>query len=143
MNKMNKLLRCVPYVLVGIIHLFAWVQILAGANEPGLRHYLALLLLAINGVLYFKKHQQALILTALILVLSSLNLIELYTYTGWYSWFVRLGGWEVSLPGLQWKSVGLLLLYALMTGRYWVNKYMDKKYGKLETSEQDVNGTSL
>lgn len=134
--KWKWLLRCLPFVLVCVIHVLTWLQLLSGANEPVFRHYLALLLVVINGFLYFKKPHKALLLTALILVLSALNLIELYTYVNRSSLIIVLAKWELSTPGLQWHSVGLLLIYLLCTGRYWVNTYMDKKYGKIELEER-------
>ncbi|BAV07769.1 hypothetical protein SAMN05421788_103119 [Filimonas lacunae] len=129
MNK-KTLFRYIPFVIIVIIHLYAWVVIATTDKEPAIGQWAALLLIGVNLLLYIKKMAYGLLATAIILVLSSLSIIEIYAHTITGSFFVRIGQLELATPHIQWRSVGLLVLYCILNFNYWIELYADYKYGE-------------
>jgi len=88
--------------------------------------YVALALVAINAVLYFVRYKPAVLLTALILILATFNLLSFFTIIQ-TSGLTIMG---VSTPEIQLKSLLLLVIYCVINFNLLINWYLDMKEEK-------------
>lgn len=124
----KKKIRYMPFLIISIIHFYTWIRIVFTDNDATSKHVVALLLICTNLFLYIKKMSYGLLATAIILLLSSLSLIDIYTNTIVSSYFIKIGRIELSTPNVQWRSVLILLLYFILNINYWIDAYADFKY---------------
>jgi hypothetical protein len=118
-----------PFLLVCGIMLYTWGEFLfAGNYLPRWQHWLALVLVAGNGVLYFLRYRTAVWVTGIILLLATVNLLSFFIVIS--AWWITIGG--VSTPDIQPWSLLLLVIYGVVNFSTLTNWYLDRKYGPVE-----------
>ena len=84
---------------------------------------MALALVVINVGLYFVRYKQAVLLTGIILILATVNLLSFFTIIQ-TSGLTIMG---VSTPEIQLKSLLLLVIYCAINFNLLMNWYLDMK----------------
>lgn len=95
-------------MLVVAIMLYTWCAIAFTNVAATLPHYVALVLVIVNGLLYFNYYKVPVLLTGAILLLATFNLITFYSST---STFVLNIGQTFSLEFQYWSLLLLVVLY--------------------------------
>jgi hypothetical protein len=113
----------IPFFVLSLIVIFTWFQILTTENAATWKHYAGLSLLIINGVVYFFNHKLAVLLTGLILILATFNLLAFFTITE--TSFIRVG--KIETPEIQLKSLLLLVIYFVINFNSIVDWLLDAK----------------
>ncbi len=132
MSNLKKLLLILPYLLLAGIVIYAWVLFIKGIYSPEWRHWAALILVVLNGVLYLRWIKQAVVFTGVVLMVATINLLAFFPAIS--SWSVGIGA--VHTPGIQPGSLLLLVVYTIINGRYLVNLYLDRKEARLKLKEE-------
>jgi hypothetical protein len=123
MSKRKKIMSFIPFLLVGVLMLFAWFEILTTEYIATWRHYVGLVLVGGNVVLYFIRYKQAIVLTGIILILATFNLLSFFTITP--TSYLTVKG--ISTPEIQLKSLLLLIIYGVVNTELLMNWYLDMK----------------
>jgi len=121
MNMKKRIINSIPFLIVGIIVLYAWVQIMTTEYAATWRQYVALALVGINAVLYFVKFKHAILLTGVILLLATFNLLSFFTVV--QTSYMRIV--NVTTPEIQLKSLALLVIYGVINFNFLVDWYLD------------------
>ena len=110
LNKRQKLVAVLPFIVVCIIMLYTWIKFAANIYLPTGRHYVALALIIVNAFLYFARFRLAVLLTGVILVLATVNLLCIFAViqTSW----IRIG--SVSTPDIQLWSLLILAVWFVL-----------------------------
>jgi hypothetical protein len=122
----NRIIPSIPFLIISLIVLYTWFEIITTEYIATWRHYVALTLIAINAVLYFVRYKPAVLLTGLILILATFNLLSFFTIIQ-TSGLTIMG---VSTPEIQLKSLLLLVIYCVINFNILINWYLDMKEGK-------------
>lgn len=117
MNKM-KIVRLIPFIILWILLITTWISIWKGNYIGTLKHQIALMMLIINLVVYFFRFKLSLMLTGLILILLTFNLIAVSFRIEATSFYFGIGGIELSTPYIQGWSLLLLILYLCINLNY-------------------------
>jgi len=127
----NKIVRVIPFLTIIVIVAYTWFQILTTEYTAMWRHYVALVLILINAALYFWKYNQAIIVTGIILLLGTFNLLSFFTiiHTSYF------GFGSVTTPEIQTGSLLLLAIYAVFNLTLLINWYLDFKEKKAENQK--------
>lgn len=64
--KLKRLLHSIPFLIISGIMLYSWIEFVSGKYISMWRHYLALILIAVNAVLYFVRFRETVILTGVL-----------------------------------------------------------------------------
>jgi hypothetical protein len=111
--------------------LYTWFEITTTECIATWRHYTALALIGVNMMLYFLRYKQAILLTGAILILATFNLLSFFTIIQTF----YLGFWSLTTPGIQLKSLLLLVIYCLVNFNLLANWYLDIKEGLKKVEE--------
>jgi hypothetical protein len=128
----KRILSLIPFLIISFIILYTWAEIFKTNYTATFKHYVTLLLIMTNGVCYLVKYKLGIILTAIILILATFNLLSFYTVTQTSSLGINLGNREIKTPEIQLSSLFLLLLYCVINFNSLVKWYLDKKDNKEE-----------
>lgn len=131
---MNKKLfiRLIPFLILCSVHLYAMIWRTTRGNGITVVDVVVLILIAVNGWLYFKKIGYGLLGTISILLLSMFSIIEIYPYHSVTAYGVSLANRSVAIrtPEFQPRSLLLLVLLLILNGGFLMDWYADYKYGK-------------
>ena len=122
----RKIISLIPFLIICGIVIHTWVEFITTDYIATWRHYLALIAVAINAALYFVRYKQALLLTGLILILATFNLLSFFYDIK--TWVFGIGPLR-TLP-MELKSLLLLVIYCLVNFNFLINWYLDKKQEK-------------
>ncbi|SRR6185437_3528671 len=123
LNQRQKLIAVLPFIVVCVIMLYTWIEFAANRYLPTWRQYVALALVIVNAVVYFVRFRQAVLLTGIILVLATINLLCFFT-------FIQTSGitiGSVSTPGIQLWSLLILVGWFAMNYSNLINWSLDKQ----------------
>ncbi|MHA4811560.1 hypothetical protein ACX0G9_25920 [Flavitalea flava] len=127
----NRLLPAIPFLIISLIVLYTWFEIITTDYMATWRHYVALTLVAINAVLYFVRYKPAILLTGLILILATFNLLSFFSITQTAGLTIM----GVSSPEIQLKSLLMLVIYCAINYYLLINWYLDMKEEKAKTQK--------
>ena len=127
MTTRTKLLLMLPYFLTVAIVAYCWALFIARIYYPEWRHWVALVLVVINGVFYLRRLKTAVILTGILLVLATINLLAFFPTISWISIGAHSDTNAIYTPGIQLKSLLLLIFYAIMDGGFVADLYVGRK----------------
>lgn len=119
----KRIVSSIPFLIISLIVLYTWFQIITTEYIATWRHYVALALVVINVGLYFVRYKQAVLLTGIILILATVNLLSFFTIIQ-TSGLTIMG---VSTPEIQLKSLLLLVIYCAINFNLLMNWYLDMK----------------
>jgi len=119
------IVRIIPLLILGIILVYTWYTILTTEYYATVRHILALVLFAGNLILYFFRFRYAVLLTGVILILGTFNLLAFFPDITSTSFFVKIRDVEIATPSIQWKPLLLLIFYCTVNFNFLVNLYLD------------------
>lgn len=122
---MKQLARVSPFLIVGVILVYTWYIILTTEYFATTRHIIALVLWGINGLLYFLRFRYAIILTGVILILATFNLLAFFPEIAYSSYFVTIGGIKISTPNIQWWPLLILIFYCCVNYSFLIGLYTD------------------
>ena len=122
----TRIISAIPFLIISLVVLYTWFEIITTEYIATWRHYVALALVAINAVLYFVRYKPAVLLTGLILILATFNLLAFFTIIQ-TSGLTIMG---VSTPEIQLKSLLLLVIYCAINFNLLINWYLDMKEEK-------------
>ncbi len=127
----NKIISAIPFFTISIITLYTCFEIIATDYIATVKHYVAFILILINGVSYFIQYKFSIILTGIILILATVNLLSFYTVTQTSSVGINLGNIQIRTPEIQLWSLLILLLYSIINFNLVIDWYANiKKRGK-------------
>ena len=127
----NKIISALPFFIISIITLYKCFEIIATDHIATVKHYVAFILILINGVSYFIQYKFSIILTGIILILATVNLLSFYTVTQTSSVGINLGNIQIRTPEIQLWSLLILLLYSIINFNLVIDWYANiKKRGK-------------
>jgi hypothetical protein len=121
----NKLFTITPFVISIVVLLNTVFIIFIGNSTIMLSHYLAIVLIIINLYLYIKKYDWGIILTGIILILGTFNVIAFLTEEGTsFFFFIRVGEnkIKISTPDMQIKILLILIFYFCINGKVFRNQ---------------------
>ena len=121
-----KFIRIVPLAIVCVIMAFTWVNILTTDYFATLRHQVALVLVCLNLVLFFLNYKYSILFTGLILLLATFNLLAFFPSIESSAFFIRFGSKEIYAPSIQPRSLLLLLLYLGINFKYLYTSFSSK-----------------
>lgn len=113
MKSLKKIFSILPFAAISVIVLINWYTLITEQYLLSNKHIAALILIGINSIVYFFKHRLALLLTGIILVLSTFNLISLTVTVTTTSYFVTVGSLKISSPAIHWLSLLILAIFAI------------------------------
>lgn len=122
----TRIISAIPFLIISLVVLYTWFEIITTEYIATWRHYVALALVAINAVLYFMRYKPAVLITGLILILATINLLSFFT-------IIRTSGLTimgVSTPEIQLRSLLLLVIYCVINFNLLINWYLDMKEEK-------------
>ncbi|HEX9513364.1 MAG TPA: hypothetical protein VF939_22895 [Puia sp.] len=122
----KRIISSIPFLIISLIVLYTWFEIITTEYIATWRHYVALTLVAINAALYFVKYKKAVLLTGIILILATFNLLSFFTII--QTSFLGFG--SVTTPEIQLKSLLLLVIYCAINFNLLINWYLDMKEGR-------------
>jgi len=125
--KNKKLISAAPFFVWGIVMIYTWVTILVTGYFPTSRHVAAVLLFLLNGVLYFTRFKTAVLVTGTLLLVGVFDLLAFFPEDISSSFSIRIGTVEISTPGVQWKSLLLLLVYFGLNTPFLFSLYLEYK----------------
>ena len=125
MAKENKLIL-IPSILIGASLAYAWTIIITTELLATWKHYLGALFYIGIVTLFFKSVRNAIIATGVYLVLATFNLLAI-TSTITTNW-ITIG--PVSTPPVQLLSLGILVIYFLLSMGTLFEIYLDYKERK-------------
>jgi hypothetical protein len=114
----KKLLQLSPFLILSILMCNTWGTIAISHHFITPSHLFALGLFIINLIFYFFKFRIAIILTGIFIILSIFNVIALFPDIKSESYFIKIGGKEISTPMIEWSSFFLLVIYIIVNVRY-------------------------
>lgn len=123
----HKLINAIPFLIIVLIMLYTWFEIITTEYLATWQHYLTMILLIINGVLYFVRFRAAVLFTGIVLLLASFNLLTFYTITKTTSIGFNTGGSTIATPGIQWWSLLILIVYVFINFNLLADWYLDLK----------------
>jgi len=128
----KKIINGLPYCITAALLLYCWVNILVTDNAATLKHYAALILMLANGIVYFKSYKWAVLFTGVVLLLATVNLLSFYVATQTF-WFGIAG---VQMPEIQYWSLLLFVVYAVINYNLLVDWYLDYKESRKADEER-------
>ena len=127
MTKKN-VLRVLPLAVLTVILIYTWILFSISVDYyPTLRHILGLIAVSLNLVLYFFRFGKAVVLTGLILLAATFNLLAFFPDIDYASFFINIGELQIWTPSIQYKSLLLLIFYCLINFKFLLNLYLDYK----------------
>lgn len=132
----NKIISAIPFFIISIITLYTCFEIIATDYIATVKHYVAFILILINGVSYFIRYKFSIILTGIILVLATFNLLSCYTVTQTSSVGVNLGSTQLKTPEIQLWSLLILVFYCIINFNLLIEWYVDIKERKTKTRKE-------
>ena len=121
LNQLRKLIAALPFIAICAIMLYTWIEFSDNKYLPTWRQYVALPLVIVNAVVYFVRFRKAVLLTGIILVLATVNLLSFFT-------FVQTSGitiGSVSTPGIQLWSLLILVGWVALYYSNLINWRLD------------------
>ena len=119
--------RVIPFLILGIILVRTWYIIMTTEYYATSRHIIALIFFLGNLILYFFRFQYAILLTGIILILATFNLLVFFPDIAATSYFIKFGSREIGTPGIQWKILLLLIVYLIVNFDFFIELYLDFK----------------
>lgn len=122
----KKNLNLIPFLLIAVISVYSLVEFLTTNYIVTHKHYAAFILILANAFVYFFHRRLAVLLTVVILLLATMNLISFFVPI--YTVSFGIGG--ISTPDFQWRPLLLLTFYVIVNQRFffeWILDYQDKK----------------
>lgn len=126
---MKKYLKLIPFAIVCLLVCYTWFIILTTNKVASWKHNAALAIVSINLVLYFIRFSFGLLITGVLLLLATFNIISLLPETASTSYFIVIAGKEISTPPFQGSSLLLFVLYLFLTWNHF-REYFDSKRTK-------------
>lgn len=123
----NKVISALPFFIISIITLYTCFEIITTDYIATIKHYITFILIAINGIIYFVRYKFSVILTGIILVLATFNLLSFYTVTQTSSVGVNLGSTQLKTPEIQLWSLLILVFYCIINFNLLIEWYVDIK----------------
>lgn len=128
----KKIINVIPYLIAALVLLYCWINIIVTDNAATLRHYITLVLMLANSILYFKSYKWAVLFTGVILLLATVNLLTLYAAT--QTFYIAIAG--VQMPEIQYWSLLLLVVYGVINYNRLVDWYLDYREGRQDAAER-------
>lgn len=100
--------------MVIVVMCFTWGKILMTDYFATQKHYAALSACLLNALLYLFRFRYAVLITGLTLLLTTFNQLALFPAIERTSFFVKIGGNELSTPAVNIKSLALLITYLII-----------------------------
>jgi hypothetical protein len=122
--------RIMPFLILAVILGRTWYIIATTDYLAMMRHVFAIVFFAGNLLLYFIRWKYAILLTGVILVLATFNLLAFFPDVMFTAYFVKIGSVKIATPSIDWKSLLLLIFYCIVNGGFLFKLYIDKKRGK-------------
>lgn len=121
-----KFFRLIPFVLLGVIIIFTWVNIFTTDYFATVKHQLALVMVCLNFGIYFVNFRYGVLTTGIILLLAVFNLLAFFPSTVTATSFVKFGNTEVDLPSIQPNSLLLLLIFLIIDLKFLILSFKEK-----------------
>ncbi|WP_431209625.1 hypothetical protein ACQ86N_26190 [Puia sp. P3] len=123
---MKKFVYLVPFLIVAAVCVYTSILFMKGEYLANWKHYVAIALVVVNGVLYCFNRRVAVLTTGLILFAATFDLVELYAETNTVA--MRIFG--RSTPDIEWKSLLVLLLWGGLNLDYFIEWRLDVREAK-------------
>jgi hypothetical protein len=127
MNLSKNYIKLSPFIIVCIIMSYTIFSFIFIENFVTIHTYLALLLIAINAVIYLKNFEWGIAFTGILLILGLFNLVVFFTDIENFSvgFFVNLpnGKTEIKTPKIRLAVLLILGLYWLLNRQVFLNKF--------------------
>lgn len=124
----KKIILLIPFCLECIFVIYSCYIFATTEYFISIKHLIGFLLVFGNSFVYFKIFKYGLIITGFTLLLATFNAISLFPEISYFSYFINLAGLKISTPNIQGYSLLLLFIYAIITWKYFLNIYFDRKY---------------
>lgn len=111
-------LRIIPFLIIFLIISYTCFEILKAEYVFTTKHYLAIALIVINGILYFVRYKIAILLTGIILLLATFNVINIFTSVNLDAFGIKIGDKPIGTPPMQLWSLLILIIYFFINLRY-------------------------
>lgn len=123
----NKTIQIIPVLTLAGVLIYTWFIIMTTDYFATIKHQIGLGAFLVVVAFYFFKFKYGIILTGIFLILASFNAIAIFPVIISSSYFIKIGDVEITTPSIQWKSVLLLVLFFICTGKYLNNLYVEYK----------------
>lgn len=128
----KKIISIIPFFIATVFLLYCWEKIIAGENGITFRYTITLVLMVANAVLYFTNYKWAILLTGIILLLASSNLLSFYVATDTINFTV----FGIQTPDIQYWSFLQLIIYGVINYIMLVDWYLDYREGRQDAAER-------
>ena len=127
MKIQRKLLLLLSYLLLVGIMIYTWVLFITGAYLPQWQHWVALILMVLNGLFYLRSMKTGTLFTGVVLILATFNLLAFFPAIEWGYLSFGSGDNAVHTPGIQLRSLLFLIIYACINVNYLTDLYVNRK----------------
>ncbi|WP_162903361.1 hypothetical protein [Taibaiella koreensis] len=122
-----------PFVILGVLLIICWFNLLKNNITPTIQHDAALVLFFLNLLIYFIRFRPGLLLTGILLLLATLNIVNIFAETLTDSLFIGLGRQKLVMPPINGNCFLLLLAYIIINYRFFKDQIKtDKARGQKE-----------
>lgn len=125
--KRKEIFQGLPMIVIAVVIIYTWFNILTTDYFATLKHQFALALFLVNVGLYLINFKYAVYLSGFFLLLASFNLLAIWPNIISSSYFIKIGGKEISTPEIQWNTFFILLLYLFCNATYLIDSNAEKK----------------
>lgn len=125
-SKKYQLIHAIPFLILFLLVLYTWFIFLSTNYVATWRHYLLLVLVLINLILYYRWFNKAILTTGMILILFTFFLLPPFKEIE--SAFINIG--PVSIPWIEYWSFLILIIYCSINYNLLIDMYLDLKEKK-------------
>lgn len=110
----KKFIAITPFITIGIILIYSWYEMLTVYHYASPIKYVALIIFAVNVIVYFLSFKYGVVLTGILLILATINLAPLFTDV--VRWSLMMAG--ITFPAIDWRTLLLLIYYLVINVGY-------------------------
>lgn len=114
----KKLLRLIPFLVLLVFVVFAWMKILTVTHVARIRHLISGGLVLVNIVVYLFNFRIGILLTGITLLLASFNFAIITANYTTVRYWVGFGDARLTLPTIQPWGLLLFVLFLVLNVRY-------------------------
>jgi|SRR5664279_844338 len=124
-----RILQISPFIALAVIVIYTCFIFLTTEYRADWKHYILLVLMMINGLLYFKNFNKAIVMTGAILILCSFYLLSPFKESGYA--FIYVG--PIPIPWIEYRSFLICLGYFTINYHFLIELYLEWKEKKKMT----------
>lgn len=116
-----KFLRIIPFLAIFVLASFTCFEILTSDYVFTTKHISAIILILINGIIYFVRYKPAVLLTGVLLFLATFNIINVFTSVSLDAFGFMIGNSTIAIPPFQGWVLLIFVLYLFINVRYLID----------------------